>query len=144
MIRFGGIGTAARSPRHGRSVVSGCAHDGAGSRQAATAPREQPGLDDELDAAGSRVDREHAQPRMGDDSRRDEEGDTADNRHPIGKQQWPLVAELRPAAEDDDKLHRTADGGPDAEDREDRRDASGRGHTERDGGGDAEPGVDQQ
>jgi hypothetical protein len=70
-------------------------------------------------------------PRIGHESGRDEEGDTTDDRHPVGEQQGPLVAELRTASQDDDELNGTADGGPDSEDRQDGRDAHGRGHAER-------------
>jgi hypothetical protein len=83
----------------------------------ATAPREQPCLDDELNAAGGRVDREHAQRRLAD-GRHDDERDTEKDRRAVGEQQRPLIAELRAAAEGDDELRRTADDGPDAEDYE--------------------------
>jgi hypothetical protein len=42
-----------------------------------------------------------------------------------GRSPRAVSAELRAAAEDDDELRCTADGGPDAEDREDGSDASG-------------------
>jgi hypothetical protein len=95
------------------SSVSACAHDEGDSRQAATTPYEQPRLDNELNTASGAV----------------------------GKQQRPLVAELCSAAEYHDELRRTTDG-PDAEDWEDSRDASGRGYTEPDGGDDAAPSAD--
>jgi hypothetical protein len=78
------------------------------------------------------------------DGRRNEEGDTADDGNAVGEQQRPLVAELSAAAEDDEVLRCTADGCSDAENREDRRNASGRCHAEGDGGDGAGPGVDQQ
>lgn len=106
-----------------------------------TAPRKQPSLYDELNAAGGCVDREHAQVRMAN-CRRDEERDTTDNRHAVGEQQRPLIAELRAAAENDDELRRTAHGCPDAEDRKDGRNASGRGHPEGDGRDGAGPRVE--
>jgi hypothetical protein len=76
--------------------------------------------------------------------RRDDVGDTGDHRHAAGEQHRPLVAELRTAAEGDDELRRTADGGPYAEDREDVRHAPGRGNAEGDGGDGADRGVAEQ
>jgi hypothetical protein len=65
----------------------------------------------------------------------------ADDGHAVGKQERPLVAEQRAAAEDDDKLCRTGEQGPYAEDYEDIFDGAGRGHTKRDGGDGADRGI---
>src|SRR5262252_10325366 len=86
--------------------------------EAATAPREQPSLDDELHPASGRVDREQAQLRIAA-GRQDDVGEATDDRPAASEQHRPLVAKQRTAAEGDDKLRRAADGGPYAEDRED-------------------------
>src|SRR5215472_6584576 len=111
--------------------------------EAATAPREQPSLDDELHPASGRVDREQAQLRVAA-GRHDDVGEATDDRPAASEQHRPLVAKQRTAAEGDDKLRRAADGGPYAEDREDIRDAPRRGHPQGYRGGDADRGAGEQ
>lgn len=52
--------------------------------------------------------------------REDHEGDPDGDGHAPGQEHRPLVVELRTAMHGDDELHRAADSGPDAEDRDDR------------------------
>src|SRR6516162_9082086 len=111
--------------------------------EAATAPREEPSLDDELHPARGRVDREQAQLRIAA-GRQDDVGDAADDRPAASEQHRPLVAKQRTAAKGDDNLRRAADGGPYAEDREDIRDAPHRGHPQGYRGGDADRGAGEQ
>jgi hypothetical protein len=120
-----------------------CSGSGRQGWPAATAPREQPGLDDEFHSPGGRVDRNHPQLRIVR-GRPNDEDDAAEDGHAVGEQQRPLVTELRTAAQDDDELRRTGDEGPDAEDHEHIRLAPGRGDAESDGGNGAEGGVGQQ
>jgi general stress protein YciG len=100
----------------GSRLRSGCGRAGG---QAAAPPRQQPGLDDELRPAGNRLDREHAQLRIVGGNRGQDEGDAADDGRAVGEQERPQIAKQRTAAQDDDELRRTGEGGPYAEDRED-------------------------
>ena len=95
-----------------------------------TAPsHQQPGLDDEIHPAGGGVERKHDQHRVADRGRGDE-GDTEEDGHPTREQHRPLPPEQRAAAQGDDELRRTGEGGPHPEDDEHRRDALARGDAE--------------
>src|SRR6516162_6082691 len=111
--------------------------------QAATAPREQPGLDDEVDSAGSRVHSDHVQHRVAACGPEDE-CDPEDDRYASCEAHGPLLAHRRAAPEGHDQLGSPGDTGPDAEHCDDNRDTNYRCNSECCGDQCAGRGVSEQ